>query len=57
MLYAVCEVVPRPRLARVACDGEGCYDDSICNACALTENPTSGYICRWCDGWPPEREQ
>lgn len=38
----------------VTCEGDRCLDDSICAACAESDAPTTGTICRWCDGWPPE---
>lgn len=38
----------------VICDGDGCMQDSVCDACAASDNPTTGLVCRWCDGWPPE---
>lgn len=38
----------------IVCDGERCLQDSVCQTCAASDNPTTGAICRWCDGWPPE---
>lgn len=40
----------------VACTDETCLVDPICDACAASEAPTGGPVCRWCDGWPPEAE-
>lgn len=35
----------------VTCDGDGCLQDGVCDACA---GSTEGAICRWCAGWPPD---
>lgn len=32
----------------VACAGEGCFDDPVCDACAEEMAPW----CRFCEGWP-----
>ncbi|MCB9734848.1 MAG: pectinesterase [Deltaproteobacteria bacterium] len=38
----------------VACDGDACLTDPICDACAASAAPTEGPVCRWCEGWPLE---
>jgi hypothetical protein len=37
----------------VTCDGDACLQDQVCVDCAATDHPTSGTLCRWCEGWPP----
>ncbi|MCB9537268.1 MAG: pectinesterase [Myxococcales bacterium] len=34
-----------------ACEGEGCFDDAVCAACA---EDGSGLHCRFCEGWPED---
>ena len=34
----------------VSCEGDGCLDDPVCNACAAAGDETPGY-CGFCQGW------
>jgi hypothetical protein len=35
---------------KVACHGQACCEDPVCEACGTAE---AGAWCRFCEGWPP----
>ncbi|MCA9538561.1 MAG: pectinesterase [Myxococcales bacterium] len=46
------DLVNAPEMpAPVACEGEACFDDPVCDACAANGG---GPGCGFCDGWPDQ---